>query len=680
MERPKMSRADLLDLTPAALAALSNVGFVKRAQKDLATGQHPLISEQDDGGIEAVFADGSRVSFPVGKSLSDARCSCPASGMCRHRIMLVMAYQALKQNVEPVGSPPESDWSPACFDEAVVQLPKPLLARARRLMAEGKVVRLYKTGPGDALASARLPECDVRFFSRHSLLHARCDCIAASPCEHIVLAVWGFVQAECQEPGFQQLTLTLKSDDAGAMASCSPFAQPKASALLHAVDSLLLKLWLEGSSQPQGQLQSLLATAIHYAELLQWCWVLESLSEIVQLLEALHHRSSRYHPLQLLHAVNELSARLVAARYMDSLDCPQLPASEILGIGKSGDTQLKHLRLLSLGGRYWSDDTTEGVSLIFVDPAQQVLMVMEQQWPVVDVSGNTLARRRIAGYPVRELAAGQLITDAGKRRENGAFVLGGHRRNSSLLPLSAAAWQLLGEPLRQPDANSLIRHLDQLAPDFVRPKQLIERFHILPVTSVLEWSWNASLQRLQIVIQSGSRQEQGDNLVTVMQRFERGSPCAVDIVATALLSPQSEVTEIAGIVYMEAGALFIEPLALMGRERVWLPYLDEIAPFPLDRSAESRDGYNSILGDTERLLTTWLQQGGRHQGGRGLSELQTLIRALQERGLSHIAERLTQAYLLLQANEQRELPKQLMVVYQLLRALKGQQSLNCITI
>lgn len=102
-------------------------------------------------------------------------------------------------------------------------------------------------------------------------------------------------------------------------------------------------------------------------------------------------RSSRYHPLQLLHAVSELPARLMAARHMENADNPPLPASEILGVGKSSETQLKHLRLLALGGRYWSDDEREGVTLIFVEPDLQAMMVMERQWSAVDSSGDTLS-------------------------------------------------------------------------------------------------------------------------------------------------------------------------------------------------------------------------------------------------------------------------------------------------
>ncbi len=98
-------RSDLLELTPEALMALSNAGFVKRAQKEVAEGKLPELTERNDGCIDAKFSDGNQVTFPPGKTLRDAACSCPASSMCRHRVTLVLAYQAL----HATGVPPEAD-------------------------------------------------------------------------------------------------------------------------------------------------------------------------------------------------------------------------------------------------------------------------------------------------------------------------------------------------------------------------------------------------------------------------------------------------------------------------------------------------------------------------------------------------------------------------------------------
>ena len=54
-----MARADLLALTDDGLTQLSNAGLVKRAQRELAAGTHPVLMELEDGTIEARFADGT---------------------------------------------------------------------------------------------------------------------------------------------------------------------------------------------------------------------------------------------------------------------------------------------------------------------------------------------------------------------------------------------------------------------------------------------------------------------------------------------------------------------------------------------------------------------------------------------------------------------------------------------
>lgn len=85
-------RPELLELTPQALTALSNAGFVKRSLKELENGNVPEISHENSALI-ATFSDGVRTQLANGQALKEAQCSCGASGMCRHRVMLVLSYQ-----------------------------------------------------------------------------------------------------------------------------------------------------------------------------------------------------------------------------------------------------------------------------------------------------------------------------------------------------------------------------------------------------------------------------------------------------------------------------------------------------------------------------------------------------------------------------------------------------------
>src|SRR5690242_16619375 len=138
-----MVRADLLALTPAGLTQISNAGLVKRSQRDLDSGQVPDINETDDGAIEARFSDGTLTRLAAGRTPTDATCSCPASHMCRHRVMLVLAYQRLHAAQERAES-----WDPALLDLAGYESTLTVEARAdlKRLLSAPLAVALER-GP-----------------------------------------------------------------------------------------------------------------------------------------------------------------------------------------------------------------------------------------------------------------------------------------------------------------------------------------------------------------------------------------------------------------------------------------------------------------------------------------------------------------------------------------------------
>lgn len=64
-------RPELLELTPQALTALSNAGFVKRSLKELENGNVPEISHEN-GVLLATFSDGVRTQLANGQALKEA--------------------------------------------------------------------------------------------------------------------------------------------------------------------------------------------------------------------------------------------------------------------------------------------------------------------------------------------------------------------------------------------------------------------------------------------------------------------------------------------------------------------------------------------------------------------------------------------------------------------------------
>lgn len=83
-----------------------------------------------------------------------------ASGMCRHRVMLVLSYQRLCATAQPTEK--EEEWDPAIWQEELATLPNTTRKRAQALVAKGITIELFCT-PGE-IPSARLPMSDVRFI------------------------------------------------------------------------------------------------------------------------------------------------------------------------------------------------------------------------------------------------------------------------------------------------------------------------------------------------------------------------------------------------------------------------------------------------------------------------------------------------------------------------------------
>ncbi|SET24936.1 SWIM zinc finger family protein [Variovorax sp. OV084] len=668
-------RADLLELTPEALTALANAGFVKRAQKDVAAGLLPKMETGADGVVQAHFDDGVRTSLPPGRTLRDAQCSCPASGMCRHRVMLVLAYQAQAASAkadapdtpDEASAEPDGAWSPAQFDDAALaaSLAPSVLEQANKLAAARPVVGVQAWRSASAPPVARLPMCSVRFFSRSSLVHARCDCKQGSGCAHVVIAVWAFRQAGSLVPGSAEVMVEVQPSASAGVDTAEPAPLPSAMqgeaalTLRAQIDALLLSLWLDGSSQPLMALAARFESVRSQVRALGWNWIDDALDELWQLLQAQQARSSRFDPLRLVRVLTELWARLQAAahagRPQDGSARPALPASQILGIGVKGEVALDHLRLVSLGAELWSDETAEGANILFADPDTQNVTVLERQWSreadaAAGGAAPNLLNRRVAGFPLRQLASGQVITKTATRRANGLVDITAGARQTGVLPLSPKSWDDLVAPLRQNSVAGLVAHLKEAQPDFVRPRQAASgasagasgQLHVVAFErmEVASCHWDAAAQVLHARLGQAAADEANearteDAQLHLALPHRAATPGAVDALARALAGEYGVLRAVAGTVHLQGSQAVMQPLSLLTAQRAVVLQVEAVAPKPLDLESDAEEvpALNALAGDTLELLALWLRQGLRHQGGGAMSKAQAQVLRLKQAGL-----------------------------------------------
>lgn len=83
------------------LAALANVGLLRRAAKDVAAGGLEWLRQDADSGV--VRVDGQQVTLD-GKGPHTARCDCPAPGMCKHILGAVLWLRSQPNATEKIAA------------------------------------------------------------------------------------------------------------------------------------------------------------------------------------------------------------------------------------------------------------------------------------------------------------------------------------------------------------------------------------------------------------------------------------------------------------------------------------------------------------------------------------------------------------------------------------------------
>ena len=641
-----MVRTDLMELGPDALTALANPGFVKRAQKDVAAGALPALRQDPDGTVHALFADAVQTSMPPGVALRDAACNCSASGMCRHRVMLVLAYQA-----ENAGAPGAADdaagaqpdrWNPADFNDAALAAactPR-VLEQARKLALERPAATIVLAGAAGSVPAAHLPMSQVRFFSSTSLALARCDCQQGTACAHVVLACWAFRQARQTHPGLNEVTLVVAPSGVAAPEAAAGLMDTAAA---HHARALVLdwlwSLWREGAAQPLPGLEARYEAALAALTQLGWTWVREDLDTVCRIVQALAQRSNRFGMADLVDASAGLHARLQGAAHADATPGARMPASQILGIGQQGEVALDLLRLVSLGVTCWRDDAGVGASIVFADPDTQAVCTLERTWPRGDDAqddAELLLNRRIGGHPLRLLGAGQVVTRAAKRRANASVELGSQARQTSVLALSPKAWDDLRAPLRFDSLGALQQHLRSRAPAGIRSGQAGSNWHVIDVRdmTLAGWAWDSVQQTL-----FAQWEDAGGPILRARLAYQSVTPGAVDALARALAGEWGAVHAIAGPVSCEGGGVAIQPTGVLTDQRAVILALEPSAPHPMpvrEMPVEADPG-QALLRMTFTLLEQVARQGLRHMPPSLQRRALTQATELDEAGYAEVA-------------------------------------------
>ncbi|MGW4807697.1 hypothetical protein [Kitasatospora sp. NPDC004272] len=590
-------RSDLLALDADTLAALANRGLVKRATRELESGAGASVALGADGEVSASFPDGSRTALPAGVPLEAGTCSCPAPGVCRHLVGLVLAYQAAArsqaqtqapasaqtqtqtQTADRAGSapPPLPDgtaagipeaeqlpWSPAEFDDAALlaAFGRPALTAARRAWQRGVRAAVQRMDAEHPAPSVELPSCTVRFPVPHSLNFALSGATSARHGEMVTLAAWAFRAAEQDgtpsgatrtmggEPTGTARTGTAKSTaEPTAGRAAEPTAEPTAEPdPMAAVTTLAEELLRTGTARSGPVLLAQLARVEAGLTSASAHWPAAAAAELRDQAQAYADRDTRYDPDRVAELLAELLARGRAA------DRPLA-----LGTGESAVTQLRRTRLVALGCRVSGRGEQERSTEVYLaQPDAGIVLVLRKQWALPEGRGATgaeLAARRLLGHSVRALAGANLVSESLSRSAGRTVTVErGRTASTSITPLGDA-WASLPAPVLLHDAAARLRALGGRPPRLVRPRVEAENAHVLAVAEVGPLGYDPARQRLEAVLRDGA-----GTAVLVAAEHDVLCPGRIDALAAALES--GTVTHVSGLLRQAAGRPALDPLAV----------------------------------------------------------------------------------------------------------------------
>lgn len=617
-------RADLLHLSPEALAHAANAGIVKRAVRELAGGYRPTLSIDAGGEIEATFADGVSCRWPPGVTIQNARCSCGAAGVCRHRVIVALAYR--ESATEDAAAPaPVAEPVARVGDEALARVvPASLLAEARVLRDAGISIEVRRPAGGDPCETARLPSATVRYWGGAALETARCDCVRASACEHVALGVWAFRAAEEQDAAAAQVTVRLGAQGLRHVVDRAPFEQ--------VVEAIVRQGVARGAAALMQSLSSAREAASDAA------WLALVIAELEAWCGAYAKRSALYDPVQGVDLLAELTLRLAAGG---------LPghAGAVLGIGQAGETALDRLRLMCLGARTQRDGEGRRTTLVMADIDTGTRLVLAHDWQVPDArmadeAALRSAERLAPGVRLEALAQGQLLAQQAARRPDGSVRLARARSSqNSVLPQSAD-WAQLGSPVRF-DSVAALRAEQMAHPNAaLQPRHAARRFIVFSPAEVEEPAYDANAQCVVAVL----RDAQDEPLL--VQRFhERHTPHALDAIAAAVSSRHGALRHVAGVLSWQHGTPSLDPWAFGCEGQVIVPDFagaaGALSALPLGMAElDSEDPCAQHLEALRQHLATWLHHGLSALPRGWPKETAALAQRLDAAGLRALSRRL----------------------------------------
>jgi hypothetical protein len=371
------------------LIALANRGLLRRARKDLEGGAPEIVGEQA-GGLALRW---DQQTVVLGERPAEARCTCPAGGICRHILACLLHCAATAGATETAAAPCGAEISALAEETLERWAGKSLWQRARRELASGLVVECHDGAPFVGRIAEWNAEC--RWLPGGGLDGMLCSCHEAGVCLHRVAVVLAWQ--------VQQGRLAIAREDAVLEAAAGAVrTRPEVCAALAALCGDLISVGFSRLAPSHRERLQTLAMAAHGVDL----------PRLERLVRGLAHETAGW----LARDPQASDARLLerTAACWALATALASPTPERVGVHRSQYDRVQHLELVGAGLEVWTSPAGyHGLSVYFWDVRNRAWCTWSEARPLTTAGFSPQARISAPGPWPGAASPGQLATSCG---------------------------------------------------------------------------------------------------------------------------------------------------------------------------------------------------------------------------------------------------------------------------
>ncbi|MGO3088791.1 MAG: hypothetical protein ACTII7_03820 [Galactobacter sp.] len=437
----------------------------------------------------------------------------------------------------PVGQP-EPTWSPAEVDDAALtaHLGKRAVDAARRrakagLRASVLVPEVGRPATGENAWAVELPTTTVRFLVPGDLGYAHTDVVATARDEQVALAV-----LVCRAAAAGGTAPRGATERRVEVTLGKPTALRSPGARLRPATDFLDKLILDGVRAQASRSAPRIAAALAPLREAGFNWPADCLADIAAQVSAYAGAHAGYNAGELAELVAELHARTVSAERQPHR------ADVVLGTEQSARTAMRRARFVGLGVRVTrSDDLGAGSHVDEVQVRTQVFLADVDAGAVVVLTGESthapdqvpspgpLAKRRVGGLRLGQVATGTVVTEAATRTAGNRLTLSVGRAGKSTVTGGPGVWAALPSSQMVADVASAVAELSARPLRVVAPRFAASSVRVLRLARCLSVSYRPGEQTLVARLADAAGVE-----VVLHATYRASAPGALDALAQTL--------------------------------------------------------------------------------------------------------------------------------------------------